>query len=806
MNGQEGAELRRCLAGWLAAVAASSALFAVLHGREWFLRAAGAATLIAVLGAAGRAARLPRALLPLLQVAAGFFYVVAVFAPEQARAGFLPTGDTIDRLREMWTGGFNQFDKITPPVTPTPEIALIAVSGVAAAALVVDMLAATYRQTALAGLPLLALYVVPVTVRPDEVSAWLFLAPALAFLLLLAADSRDRLLAWGVPIGGRAEAGAGSRGPNQMSRMSRRIGVTVLSLSVAIPAATPRLTHGAFGSRGVGDTKGKTISTLNPLVTMRRDLVRPADVDLITMRTTSEHPSEEYLRTVTLDQFDGVEWKAGRREVHTFTNLPEVAGLSPAVASSPVVTEITADPTMQSDYLPMTFPPTKVDIAGEWRLDDLTDNVVSHQGRKQISGLHWSVQSLDLSPTAKNVANTTPTGDYLQSYLQLPDNLPAVVKDNAQRVTKGANNPLEIGAALQEWFRRPGNFIYDLRSAPGSGNNALADFLRDRRGYCEQFAATMAVMARQLGVPARVNVGFTAGRLAADGLSRTISAYDAHAWPELWIPNLGWTRFEPTPGSANSNPSAPSWLPLNGKGVQNPDDNKNNEPTSQPQDTQTNGGGSGGNGDGGGQAQLVPDPVSCDAGTRYDQATESCKDIPGVWWKRWWKWELAGAGLLLLLAAPGVIRVLIRRRRWLVAGRSRAGSEVAEIAWREMGDDAIDLGIPWPAARTPRRTLTDVAAEGRLTAEGMAALGLLSSAVERSRYARDGLTGVDPARLRTAVLIVRTQLGVKAGRRRRFVAVVAPASIVFTVRAGLERLAKATSAKRASLRPQRAKG
>jgi len=101
VNGQEGAELRRCLAGWLAAVAASSALFAVLHGREWFLRAAGAATLIAVLGAAGRAARLPRALLPLLQVAAGFFYVVAVFAPEQARAGFLPTGDTIDRLREM---------------------------------------------------------------------------------------------------------------------------------------------------------------------------------------------------------------------------------------------------------------------------------------------------------------------------------------------------------------------------------------------------------------------------------------------------------------------------------------------------------------------------------------------------------------------------------------------------------------------------------------------------------------------------------------------------------------------------------
>jgi hypothetical protein len=302
-----------------------------------------------------------------------------------------------------------------------------------------------------------------------------------------------------------------------------------------------------------------------------------------------------------------------------------------------------------------------------------------------------------------------------------------------------------------------------------------------------------------------VNVGFTSGRLADDGLTRTISAYDAHAWPELWIPNLGWTRFEPTPGSANSSPSAPSWLPLSGKGVQDPQDNqKNNEPTSQPQDTQTNGGGSGGNGDGGG-AQLEPDPEPCDPGTRFDAATATCNDIPAVWWKRWWKWELGGAGVLLLLAAPGVIRVLIRRRRWVVAGKSRSGSDVAEIAWRELGDDAVDLGISWPAARTPRRTLAEVGAEGGLTPEGLAALGLLSRAVERSRYARDALTGVDPTRMRTAVLVVKTQLGVKAGRWRRIVAVLAPASIWFSMREGFARLARATSARRASLRPQRTK-
>jgi transglutaminase-like putative cysteine protease len=783
----QGAALRRCIAGWLATVAASAALFAVLHGREFYLRAAGVATLVAVLGALGRAIRMPASFVALVQLTASFFYLVATYASDQARSGFLPNTATIDRMRALWTGGFDQFDKITPPVTPTPEIAFIAVSGVAVAAVLVDVLAAGYRQTALAGLPLLTLYVVPVSVRPDEVAWYLFAAPALAFLLLLAADSRDRLLAWGVPIGGRAEAGAGSRGPNQLSRMSRRIGVAVLSLSVVIPAATPRLTHGAFGSKGVGDAKGKTISTLNPLVTMRRDLVRPADVDLLTMRTTADRPSDQYLRTVTLDEFDGVEWKAGRREVHTFNNLPDVQGLSPSVSTSPVLTQITAAPTLQSDYLPMTFPATKLDLTGEWRLDDLTDNVVSHKGRKQISGTHWTVQSLDIALTKKDVVNATPTGNYLTRYLRLPEDIPTVVKETARRVTKGANNPLEIGAALQAWFREPGNFVYDLSTAPGSGNNALVEFLRDRRGYCEQFAATMAVMARQLGVPARVNVGFTAGRLADDGLSRTISAHDAHAWPELWIPNVGWMRFEPTPGSANSNPSAPNFAPLLGKGVQDPDrnDDKNEDKQNdKPQDAAAGAGGNQGPGDGG-QTQAQPTPVPCEAGTHFNSATAGCDPDLAVWWKRWWKWELLGAALLLLLAAPALSRELIRRRRWLVAGRSRSGSEVAEIAWQELGDDAVDLGLVWPAARTPRRTLAEVGADARLTAEGLAALSLLCAAVERSRYAREGVSGVDPARMRTAVLVVATQLGVRAGRWRRFVAKVAPASVWFGIRESL---------------------
>jgi hypothetical protein len=312
-------------------------------------------------------------------------------------------------------------------------------------------------------------------------------------------------------------------------------------------------------------------------------------------------------------------------------------------------------------------------------------------------------------------------------------------------------------------------------------------------------------MARQLGVPARVNVGFTAGRLAADGLSRTISAYDAHAWPELWIPNLGWTRFKPTPGSANSNPSAPSWLPLNGRGVQDPqDDRQTDEPTSRPQDATGAGGGTG-TGNGGGQSDQSPESGTCAPGTHYDATTASCLDNPAVWWKRGWKYEAGALFLILLGVAPWILRALTRRRRWRIAARSTSGSVCAEIAWRELGDDMLDLHWPWPAARTPRRTVADLGADYTLSPTAMSALGMLAAAVERSRYGRTDLPKLDTLRMRTAVLIVRNELRGNAGPARRLFAVLGPASIRHHAVAQLERLWRAVSARTAALRPRGAR-
>src|SRR5690606_21900234 len=77
--------------------------------------------------------------------------------------------------------------------------------------------------------------------------------------------------------------------------------------------------------------------------------------------------------------------------------------------------------------------------------------------------------------------------------------------------------------------------------------DALSHFLLTKQGYCVQFASAMVMMARAEGIPARFAIGFLSGTAGRSG-ERTVVASDAHAWPELFFSDVGWLRFEPTPG------------------------------------------------------------------------------------------------------------------------------------------------------------------------------------------------------------------------------------------------------------------
>ena len=117
----------------------------------------------------------------------------------------------------------------------------------------------------------------------------------------------------------------------------------------------------------------------------------------------------------------------------------------------------------------------------------------------------------------------------------------------ASRLTAKARSPYEATITIERWLRSAGGFGYDEHPPAAVGEPPLVDFLvRSKLGYCQQFAGTMALMLRYLGIPARVAVGFTSGTWN-DG-TWTVTDHDAHAWVEAWFAGHGWLTFDPTPG------------------------------------------------------------------------------------------------------------------------------------------------------------------------------------------------------------------------------------------------------------------
>jgi protein-glutamine gamma-glutamyltransferase len=109
--------------------------------------------------------------------------------------------------------------------------------------------------------------------------------------------------------------------------------------------------------------------------------------------------------------------------------------------------------------------------------------------------------------------------------------------------------PYAAVVALESWFRSGGDFVYDEQPPVRRGTPPLVSFVNStRRGYCQHFAGAMALMLRQLGIPARVAAGFTSGRYDGEDERWLVADRNAHTWVEAWFDGYGWLSFDPTPG------------------------------------------------------------------------------------------------------------------------------------------------------------------------------------------------------------------------------------------------------------------
>jgi len=134
-----------------------------------------------------------------------------------------------------------------------------------------------------------------------------------------------------------------------------------------------------------------------------------------------------------------------------------------------------------------------------------------------------------------------------ETYLGLPDTLPERVQDLALEVSAASLNPYDQALALEAYLRTTLTYETDI-TAPPSGRDAVDYFLFDsQEGYCNYFSSAMVVMARSLGIPARVVAGYAPGVYQPGTDSWLITASEAHSWPQLYFPRYGWVDFEPTP-------------------------------------------------------------------------------------------------------------------------------------------------------------------------------------------------------------------------------------------------------------------
>lgn len=296
-----------------------------------------------------------------------------------------------------------------------------------------------------------------------------------------------------------------------------------------------------YNTRGRG---GGLTEISSPLVDIRSRLVNRGNVELFRVNADAE----TYWRATTLPEFDGQTFRLPRR------SLTRVDGDGADNTGGVRIRQQIQILSLSGRLIPAAADPEAVNPNTDVRLNGDTNTLVKTSELEPEEQFTIVSRAPEISVDVLRAATASNPPDEI--FLELPDNLPDVVGRLAREVTAGATTPYDQMRALQDWFQ---TFEYSTEVQAGHSSSAIESFLEIRVGYCEQFAATMAAMARTLGVPSRVAVGYTPGILRDDGWYSVLGK-NSHAWPEIWFDGIGWVPFEPTP--SRGIPGATSWTGL----------------------------------------------------------------------------------------------------------------------------------------------------------------------------------------------------------------------------------------------------
>lgn len=653
----------------------------------------------------------------LAQILVGLALTCWVFVRDHLWYG-LPRWETVLALNDLLYEARVIITTYAPPAPTRPGIIVALALLVWLTTLVVDFLAVTRSAPALAGIPLLVAFLTSASNSGSGMPVGYFLVAAIVWLALLGRSRVLSLTRWDSSSRRSVRSPSGGRqGAGRLAVAGRQVGIVAVLLAALVAGLLPHLETrfllDGLG-RATGSTGGTATMTINSTVNLAQNLESQSQQPVLRYSTTARSPAP--LRVGVLpDYADGV-W--------TVEDQAATSSVLPGTETEDTDTETieVVENALGAPQLALPFPTATLAIDAQWGTTG--DDTVVVERRVDEYAATYVVEDLD-----EEVLQASPHASEFPLDEVSPDDLvvdpassPAVAEVLADIGTADMS-PIDTARAIQAHLRSSA-YTYSLellQPTDEDGTPVLTDpitaFLQTRQGFCTQFTAAMVMMARTEGIPARFAIGFLPGDV--DGDEWTVVGADAHAWPELYFPDVGWLRFEPTP-AARTGASPPGYTrPV----TTTPTPEVTDRPSVPAQPVEP-------------FEPPQPDPVGPSGSV---DSTGGLTDLVS---------RFGWFGLVLVLAVLAAVTMPVSAW-WERRRRRRAAADEAtriEVVWGDLLERLDDIGITPPPEASPRQVGQYIHEQTFLSDDTRSALGRVVAAVESARYARPA-TDSDPERV-----------------------------------------------------------
>jgi transglutaminase-like putative cysteine protease len=595
----------------------------------------------------------------------------------------LPTGETWTTLQDDLDRAWQLYQDVEAPVAVEPGFLVVSALAIWLIAFVADWAAFRLWVPFESTLPAGTLFLFTALLGADAGRAWsvaLYAGALLGFLLLHRLARQEGSSHW---VAERRAAGHRSL----LTAGSALAVVAVVAGTVIGPNLPGADSPGVLDPRDL-DGEDDPRVTISPLVDIRSRLVEQSQVEVFTVRA----PERAYWRLTSLERFDGRIWSSSGSYGEADGSLPESVDKDVATATIEQRFAVTA---LAAIWLPSAYEARAFEADDvEARYDEDSGTLIVDSSAETSDGLAYTVtsESPRILPEDLDATPDEIPGAIRSRFGELPEDFSEEVRDLATSITAAATNPYEAALALQAHLR---GFTYDLTVQEGHSDDDLEVFLFEtQRGYCEQFAGAYAAMARAIGLPSRVAVGFTPGDADPTdaGLFHVRGEY-AHAWPEVYFAGAGWVAFEPTPGRGmpaaepytgvqeqQAEPGRPDGVVVVAEPADEPAEGE--QPGAPTTTARPDGGTDAGTSGGGGADDEADEPSTVER-----LVTDPAKRVVPI---------VLAVLALYAIAVPSILAAQRRRRRQ----RARTPAQRIAVAWAEAVEDAALVGFRERASDT----------------------------------------------------------------------------------------------------------